>query len=145
MPSIPVDGNDVLASWAVTRLALDEARSGAGPRAIEAMTYRLGAHTTSDDPTKYRTSTEEESWRRRDPIARMKTYLQSRGASEAFFADVDAEAQALADDTRTRTNALGGLEADSMFAHVYSDPHPLVDQQRQWLADYEASLEGGAA
>lgn len=145
MPSIQVDGNDVLASWAVTRLALDEARAGDGPRAIEAMTYRLGAHTTSDDPTKYRTSDEEESWRRRDPIARMKAYLQARGASEAFFADVDAEAQALADDTRTRTNALGGLERDAMFAHVYSDPHPLVDQQRRWLAEYEASLEGNAS
>lgn len=145
MPSIQVDGNDVLASWAVTRVALDEARAGDGPRAIEAMTYRLGAHTTSDDPTKYRTSDEEESWRRRDPIARMKAYLQARGASEAFFADVDAEAQALADDTRTRTNALGGLERDAMFAHVYSDPHPLVDQQRRWLAEYEASLEGGGS
>lgn len=145
MPSIQVDGNDVLASWAVTRVALDEARAGDGPRAIEAMTYRLGAHTTSDDPTKYRTSDEEESWRRRDPIARMKAYLQARGASEAFFADVDAEAQALADDTRTRTNALGGLERDAMFAHVYSDPHPLVDQQRRWLAEYEASLEGNAS
>ncbi|GAA5195479.1 thiamine pyrophosphate-dependent enzyme [Microbacterium jejuense] len=145
MPSIRVDGNDVLASWAVTRAALDEARSGEGPRAIEAMTYRLGAHTTSDDPTKYRTSDEEESWRRRDPIARMKAFLLGRGASEAFFADVDAEAQALADDIRERTNALDGLEADSMFAHVYSEEHPLIEQQRRWLAGYEASFEGGQA
>ena len=109
------------------------------------MTYRLGAHTTSDDPTKYRTSDEEESWRRRDPIARMKTFLIGRGASEAFFADVEAESQALADDVRTRTNALGGLERDDMFAHVYSEQHPLIDEQRQWLADYEASFEGGAS
>lgn len=145
MPSIQVDGNDVLASWAVTRAALDEARAGEGPRAIEAMTYRLGAHTTSDDPTKYRTSDEEESWRRRDPIARMEAYIRSRGASDAFFADVDAEAQALADDTRTRTNALGGLDADSMFAHVYSEAHPLIEEQRRWLAEYEASFEGGAS
>ncbi len=145
MPSIPIDGNDVLASWAVTRTALDEARAGQGPRAIEAMTYRLGAHTTSDDPTKYRTSDEEESWRRRDPIARMRAYLLARGASEAFFADVEAESQALADDTRTRTNALGGLEADSMFAHVYSEAHPLIDEQRRWLADYEVSFAGGAS
>src|SRR5918995_4469192 len=116
MPSIPVDGNDVLASWAVTRVALDEARSGLGPRAIEAMTYRMGAHTTSDDPTKYRTSDEEESWRRRDPIARMKAYLLGRGASEEFFSDVEAESEALADDVRTRTNALGGLDREAMFA-----------------------------
>jgi pyruvate dehydrogenase E1 component alpha subunit len=145
MPSALIDGNDVLASWAVTRRALDEARSGAGPRAIEAMTYRLGAHTTSDDPTKYRTSDEEESWRRRDPIARMKAYLLGRGASEAFFADVEAESEALADDTRTRTNALGGIDREAMFAHVYSEDHALIDEQRRWLADYEASFEGGAS
>ncbi|GAA2978923.1 pyruvate dehydrogenase E1 component alpha subunit [Microbacterium terrae] len=145
MPSIPIDGNDVIASWAVTRRALDEARAGHGPRAIEALTYRLGAHTTSDDPTKYRTGDEEESWRRRDPIARMKTFLLGRGASEAFFADVEAEAAAVADDVRTRTNALGGLERGDMFAHVYSEPHPLVDEQRRWLDDYEASFEGGAS
>jgi 2-oxoisovalerate dehydrogenase E1 component alpha subunit len=145
MPSIPVDGNDVIASWAVTKAALDEARSGRGPRAIEAMTYRMGAHTTSDDPTKYRTSDEEESWRRRDPIARMEAFLRAKGASDAFFADVEAESRALADDVRTRTNALGGLEADTMFAHAYSEQHPLVDEQRRWFAEYEASFEGGAA
>ena len=145
MPSIPVDGNDVLASWAVTRVALDEARSGLGPRAIEAMTYRMGAHTTSDDPTKYRTSDEEESWRRRDPIARMKAYLLGRGASEEFFADVDAECAAVAEDIRVRTGELGGLEPDAMFQNVYSEPHPLVDEQRRWFADYEASFEGEAS
>ncbi|QKJ21318.1 thiamine pyrophosphate-dependent enzyme [Microbacterium hominis] len=145
MPSIHVDGNDVLASYAVTRVALDEARGGAGPRAIEAMTYRLGAHTTSDDPTKYRTGDEEESWRRRDPIARMRAYLLGRGASESFFTEVDAEAAAVADDVRTRTNALGGIDRETIFAHVYSEPHPLMDEQSRWLADYEASFEGGAS
>lgn len=145
MPSVPVDGNDVLASWAVTRVALDEARAGAGPRAIEAMTYRMGAHTTSDDPTKYRTSEEEESWRRRDPIARMRTYLQQRGASDAFFADVDAECAAVAEDIRVRTVELGGLEPDAMFANVYSEPHPLVDEQHRWLSEYEASFDSEEA
>ena len=144
MPSHLVDGNDVLASYAVSKLALDEARSGSGPQAIEATTYRMGAHTTSDDPTKYRTSDEEESWARRDPIARMRAYLEAKGAAASFFDEVDAEAQAYADDVRTRTNALGGLEADTMFAHVYSDAHPLVEEQQRWLAAYEASFEGGA-
>lgn len=143
MPSILVDGNDVLASYAVSRLALDEARAGDGPRAIEAMTYRMGAHTTSDDPTKYRTSDEEQSWARRDPIARMRAYLEGRGAAASFFEDVDADAQAYADDVRVRTNALGTIEPDSMFAHVYSEDHPLMVEQRRWLAAYEASLEGG--
>ncbi|WP_348681105.1 thiamine pyrophosphate-dependent enzyme [uncultured Microbacterium sp.] len=143
MPSIRIDGNDVLASYAVTRRVLDEARSGEGPRAIEAMTYRIGAHTTSDDPTKYRTSDEEQFWRERDPIARMRAFLEHRGAPFALFDEVDAEANAAADDLRVRTNELGGLERDAMFAHVYSDPHPLMDEQRRWLAEYEASFEGG--
>ncbi|WP_294943899.1 thiamine pyrophosphate-dependent enzyme [uncultured Microbacterium sp.] len=143
MPSTLVDGNDVLASYAVSKLALDEARAGEGPRAIEAMTYRMGAHTTSDDPTKYRTSDEEQSWARRDPIARMRAYLEARGAAASFFDEVDAAAQAYADDVRVRTNALGTIEPESMFAHVYSEDHPLMVEQRRWLADYEASLEGG--
>ncbi len=143
MPGILLDGNDVLASYAVTRRALDEARAGGGPRAIEAVTYRLGAHTTSDDPSKYRTSDEEQSWSHRDPITRMRAYLAGRGASEEFFAGVDAEAAAAADDVRVRTNTLEAPTRESMFAHVYSDPHPLMDEQRQWLDAYEASYEEG--
>nr|WP_218853013.1 thiamine pyrophosphate-dependent dehydrogenase E1 component subunit alpha [Microbacterium immunditiarum] len=145
MPSIAVDGNDVIASYAVTKVALDEARAGAGPRAIEALTYRMGAHTTSDDPTKYRASDEEQSWAKRDPIARLRAYLEGRGASEAFFAEVGAEASAVADDTRVRTNALDGIPATKMFDHVYSEPHPLIDEQRRWLLDYESSFEEGAS
>ncbi len=145
IPSVRVDGNDVLASYAVSRAALDEARAGDGPRAIEAVTYRMGAHTTSDDPTKYRTSDEEREWAERDPIARMRAYIEARGADQAFFDDVEEEARAVAEDIHTRTVALGGLERDAMFAHVYSEPHPLMDEQQQWLDDYEASFEGGAA
>ena len=145
IPSVQVDGNDVLASYAVTKVALDEARAGAGPRAIEALTYRMGAHTTSDDPTKYRTSDEEASWALRDPIARMAAYLRGRGAGDELFTEADAAARAVAEDARERTLALGSIEADSMFAHVYSEPHPLIEEQRRWLADYEASFEGGAS
>lgn len=145
MPSVLVDGNDVLASYAVSKLALDDARAGGGPQAIEALTYRMGAHTTSDDPTKYRTSDEERSWALRDPIARLRTYLEAKGAASAFFDEVDAAAQAYADDVRVRTNELGGLETADLFAHVYSEFHPLMAEQRRWLADYESSFEGGAA
>nr|WP_230206566.1 thiamine pyrophosphate-dependent dehydrogenase E1 component subunit alpha [Microbacterium gorillae] len=145
MPSYQVDGNDVLASFAVTRQALDEARAGDGPRAIEAVTYRRGAHTTSDDPTKYRTSEEEEAWAERDPITRMRAFLQARGASEAFFEDVEEEGRSVADDLRTRTTQLEAPDAPSMFTHVYTDDHPLMAEQRQWLADYEASFEEGRA
>jgi len=145
IPSVRVDGNDVLASYAVSRLALDDARAGEGPRAIEALTYRMGAHTTSDDPTKYRTGDEEQSWARRDPIDRMRAYLQSRGAASTFFDEVDAAAAAYADDIRVRTNALGDIPVETMFGYVYSEEHPRVDEQRQWFAEYEASFEEGTA
>ena len=74
-PGVRVDGNDVLAVYAVTQQALNAARSGNGPTFIEAYTYRMGAHTTSDDPTKYRVSAEVEVWKHRDPIERLKSYL----------------------------------------------------------------------
>lgn len=139
---IRVDGNDVLASYAVAKYALDQAREGAGPKAIEAVTYRMGAHTTSDDPTKYRTSEEEAAWAERDPIKRMRQYLSARGISDEFFAEVDAEAAKIADEIRVKTTALGTIPASIMFESVYSEEHPLVEQQQQWLAEYEASLEG---
>ncbi|WP_226534048.1 thiamine pyrophosphate-dependent dehydrogenase E1 component subunit alpha [Microbacterium paraoxydans] len=144
IPSVRVDGNDVLASYAVSRTALDEARSGKGPQAIEAVTYRLGAHTTSDDPTKYRGSDEEQYWAGRDPIVRMRAFLEGRGASAQLFSDVEAEAADAAEDLRARTVELGPPSADKMFDHVYSEPHPLIDQQKAWRAQYEASFEGGA-
>ncbi|MGN7969865.1 thiamine pyrophosphate-dependent enzyme [Microbacterium sp. 22296] len=144
IPSLQVDGNDVLASYAVTKTALDEARAGGGPRAIEAMTYRMGAHTTSDDPTKYRTSDEETAWAGRDPIARMRTYLEGRGAPQQFFDDADAEGAALADDVRVRTNALGTIPRGLMFESVYSEAHALIQEEQRWLDDYETSMDGGA-
>jgi pyruvate dehydrogenase E1 component alpha subunit len=143
--SVRIDGNDVLASYAVTRVAMDEARTTPGPRAIEAVTYRRGAHTTSDDPTKYRTRDEEALWAERDPIARMRAYLEGRGASAQFFADVDAEGEDVAADLRTRIVTLAEPAPADMFAHVYSEPHPLMTEQRSWLADYEASFEEGTA
>lgn len=144
IPSLQVDGNDVLASYAVSKVALDEARAGGGPRAIEAMTYRMGAHTTSDDPTKYRTSDEEKAWAQRDPIARMRIYLEGRGASQQFFDDADAEGAALAHDVRVRTNELGAIPRSHMFDSVYSEAHALIQEEQRWLDDYEASMEGGA-
>lgn len=144
IPSLQVDGNDVLASYAVSKVALDEARAGGGPRAIEAMTYRMGAHTTSDDPTKYRTPDEEKSWAGRDPIARMRAFLEGRGASQQFFDDADAEGAALADDVRVRTNELGSIPRAHMFESVYSEAHALIQEEQRWLDDYEASMDGGA-
>ena len=145
IPSVRVDGNDVLASYAVSRALLDESRAGLGPRAIEAVTYRMGAHTTSDDPTKYRGSDEEQRWAQRDPIARMRAFLLGRGAGESFFAGVDAEAADAAEDLRARTVELPAPGRGAIFDHVYSEPHPLIAEQKAWLEQYEASFEGGAA
>ncbi|MEO6942166.1 MAG: thiamine pyrophosphate-dependent enzyme [Terrimesophilobacter sp.] len=144
IPNIQIDGNDVLASYAVTRRMLDEARSGGGPRLIEAMTYRIGAHTSSDDPTKYRDDAELQSWSAKDPITRFATWLRGKGATDAFFAEVAAEAEDIAADIRSRAVTLGVPPATSMFDHVYSEPHPVMDAQRAWLVDYEASLEENA-
>ena len=113
-PGIQVDGNDVLASFAVTKHNLDAARGGDGPRFIEALTYRMGAHTSSDDPTKYRLDSEVDYWLARDPIARFETYLRSRGETDAFFADVAAEGEDLAADIRKRTLALGTPPVNGM-------------------------------
>src|SRR3954463_14137835 len=91
-PGIRVDGNDVLAVYAVTKAALDNARQGGGPTFIEAFTYRMGAHTTSDDPTRYRVSAEVEVWKERDPISRLKAHLVANGmADEDFFNALDVE------------------------------------------------------
>ena len=94
-PGIRVDGNDVLATYAVTQAALERARDGQGPTLVEAYTYRMGAHTTSDDPTRYRLTDELETWKLKDPIDRVKAYLSRRLADADFFAELEAEADAL--------------------------------------------------
>jgi 2-oxoisovalerate dehydrogenase E1 component alpha subunit len=145
MPGVRIDGNDVLVSYAVTRQSLEEARSGAGPSLIEAVTYRMGAHTTADDPTKYRTDAEVAYWAERDPITRYRTWLESRGASAEFFADVDAEAADVAADLRKRALELTAPTREKIFAHVYSEPHPLMQEEAAWLDAYESGFEGGEA
>jgi len=144
IPAVQVDGNDVLASFAVTARGLDEARGGEGPRFIEALTYRIGAHTSSDDPTKYRTDAELQSWVARDPITRFETWLRSRGEGDAFFSEVDEEAEDFAADIRARTYELGTPSTDKIFDHVYSEPHPVTAAQKSWLDGYEESMGSDA-
>jgi 2-oxoisovalerate dehydrogenase E1 component alpha subunit len=144
IPGIQIDGNDVLISYAASRKYLEETRAGGGPRFIEAVTYRMGAHTSSDDPTKYRDSDEVKFWSERDPIDRFHTYLRERGEGDAFFAEVATEAEDLASDARARTMELVDPPTTKIFAHVYSDPHPGVDAQAAWLAAYEATFEEGS-
>ncbi len=144
IPGIQVDGNDVLASYAVARKNLEEIRSGGGPRFIEALTYRIGAHTTSDDPSKYRDDVDVDEWIAKDPIVRYEAFLRNRGEGDAFFADVAQEAEDFASDLRARTISMQPPTTDRMFDVVYSEPHPLMMQQKQWLTDYEASFGEGS-
>lgn len=145
MPGIQIDGNDVFASYAVTAKHLDDARAGRGPALIEAMTYRIGAHTTADDPTKYRRDAETEAWLPRDPIARLRAFLEARDTPQAFFDDTDAEAADFAADARRRTLEVTAPADAVIFDNVYAEPHPLVTEQKAWLEQFEASFEDGSA
>lgn len=138
--AVQIDGNDPLAGFAVAKRFLDEARAGKGPGYIEALTYRMGAHTTSDDPTRYREADELESWRLRDPITRFEGYLRTLGIGDDFFEEAAAQADAIAKAAREEILTMPEPGPDEMFAHVYSEPHPLMDAQREWLSDYEASF-----
>ena len=141
IPSVLIDGNDVLVSYAATRIMMDQARSGAGPQFIEALTYRIGAHTTSDDPTKYRDPDELAYWQARDPIDRLRLYLQAQGVEAGFFAAIDTEAEDYASDIRRRTLEAPNPPWRDMFTHVYSAPHPVMEEQSQWFEKYQASFE----
>ena len=140
-PGVRVDGNDVLAVLAVTRAALANARDGQGPTLVEAFTYRMGAHTTSDDPTRYRVAADLEAWKLKDPVERVKVYLARSGQGDAdFFASVEVEAEALAVRLREGCRALPDPTLDSIFTNVYAEPHPLVSEERATAAAYHASF-----
>ena len=138
---VRVDGNDVLACLAVTRWALDECRSGNGPVMIEAFTYRMDAHTTSDDPTRYRMAAEEEHWKLLDPIERARAHLSRQGLAEQdFFDSVSEEADALAARFRSHCIAMTKPPPERIFAHVYSQPHAQLDAQQRAYLEYLGSF-----
>ncbi|MCF2435833.1 thiamine pyrophosphate-dependent dehydrogenase E1 component subunit alpha [Streptomyces thinghirensis] len=106
-PGVRVDGNDALACLAVTRWALERARRGEGPALIEAYTYRMGAHTTSDDPSRYRHDDERAAWEAKDPILRLRRFLESANhADEGFFAELEAESETLGKRVREVVRAM---------------------------------------
>ncbi|MFJ6158364.1 pyruvate dehydrogenase (acetyl-transferring) E1 component subunit alpha [Pseudarthrobacter sp. NPDC092184] len=143
-PGIRVDGNDVIAVHAVTEWALEHARQGKGPVLIEAFTYRVGAHTTADDPTKYRPSAEEDAWRAKDPLARVEKYLRAEGlADDDFFAKVKADGDELAAYVRRTTHDLETPDIRSAFANTYAEAHPLVAEELAWFEEYTAGFAGG--
>ena len=141
-PGMRVDGNDVLASLAVTRRALQAARDGQGPTLIEAFTYRMGAHTTTDDPTRYRLSAELEAWKLKDPVERVKAYLVRTGAADqAFFEAIDAEAADVGRGVRQACLAMPDPEPLAIFENVYSEPNALLAAEREQFAAYLDSFE----
>lgn len=141
MPGLQVDGNDVLAVLAATRWALEHARSGKGPVLIEAITYRLGAHTTADDPTKYRQSAEEQSWDPKDPLVRLETYLREQGlVDDEFFEQLARDGDEMAARVRKDSMAFPVPSLAEVFEHVYAEAHPLVKEELQWHLEYEAGF-----
>lgn len=134
MPGVRVDGNDVLAVHAATQEALERARAGGGPTVIEAMTYRMGPHSTSDDPGRYRTLDEEQTWLARDPLTLAEQRLRATGTvGDAFFAEVADTAETLAERVRAEVSALGGRPGEEMFDFVFAEPTAaLLEQRRAW-------------
>jgi pyruvate dehydrogenase E1 component alpha subunit len=136
-PGVRVDGNDVLACLAVTRKALQAAREGQGPTLIEAFTYRMGAHTTTDDPTRYRLAAELEAWKLKDPIERVKAHLaRTHQATKEFFDAVDAEAEEVGAYVRQACRAMPDPAPLSIFDNVYAGPHPLIEAERALTEAY---------
>jgi len=139
MPGIQVDGNDVLAMYAAASEAVSRARMGDGPTLIEAVTYRMSVHTTADDPRRYRTDDEVESWREKDPIPRFQNYLHNKGLltdelAEELEQDVLREIQSAVESAEKTMASLG--DPMDMFEHSYAERPPYMEEQRGALARY---------
>ncbi len=141
-PGLRVDGNDVLACYAVTKKAMQAAREGQGPTLIEAFTYRMGAHTTTDDPTRYRLASELEVWKLKDPIERVRAYLVRTGQAEPeFFAAVEAEAKEVGARIREACRTMPDPPPLAIFDNVYAEPTSILQEEREQYAAYLDSFE----
>jgi pyruvate dehydrogenase E1 component alpha subunit len=144
IPSMRVDGNDVLAVMAATRIALDRAHNGGGPSYIEAVTYRMGPHTTSDDPTRYRDADELAEWKAKDPISRLEKYFEDKGIfTDELKARVKAKADSVAAAFRSGCKEMEEPDAMSVFDHVQIEENPVLERQRAQYAAYLANFEDG--
>jgi 2-oxoisovalerate dehydrogenase E1 component alpha subunit len=136
-PGLRVDGNDVLACYAVTKKAMQAAREGQGPTLIEAFTYRMGAHTTTDDPTRYRLASELEMWKLKDPIERVRAYLVRTGQAEPeFFAGVEEEAKKVGAGVREACRTMADPPPLAIFDNVYAEPTAIMRAERDQFAAY---------
>ena len=137
IPSMRVDGNDVLAVLAATRAAVERAADGGGPTFIEAVTYRMGPHTTADDPTRYRDDAELAAWKARDPLTRVEAHLRTLDVDvDAVLAQAQTEADELAAEVRRALEALEEDGADTLFDEIYAEPHQELERQRREHALY---------
>lgn len=143
MPGRLVDGNDAPALHSVLTEAVERARAGQGPTLVEALTYRIEAHTNADDATRYRTEPEVEAWREHDPILLMDRALRGLGLlDDGTVQDAADEAEALAARMRAEFHADPELDPMALFAHVYAEPTPqLLEQAAQLSAELAAEAE----
>jgi pyruvate dehydrogenase E1 component alpha subunit len=140
-PGIQVDGNDVLAVYAASREAVDRARAGDGPTLIECVTYRLGVHTTADDPTKYRTDEEVKAWEQKDPVTRFRSYLETKNLLEPGLEEhVDEEIARGVE----RFEAMPPADPLGMFEHAYAELPPHLVAERAEMAARLAAPEDDA-
>lgn len=137
MPGIRVDGNDVLACYVAAKAAVDRARRGEGPTFLECLTYRLGGHSSSDDPTKYRDESEAKTWEGKDPLTRHRAWLEARGLWNAKIEeDWQAESGKTITEAIARVESAGPVPVESLFDDVWLEmPHTLEDQRRRLLGN----------
>ncbi|MBP1769002.1 MAG: pyruvate dehydrogenase (acetyl-transferring) component, alpha subunit, partial [Candidatus Aminicenantes bacterium] len=134
---VRADGNDVLAMFALARKALEKARSGGGPTLIEAFTYRMGNHTTSDDASRYRQEAELKEWSRRDPIERFRLYLKGKGLwDEDFESRVQKEAEDLIGKAVEEAESIAPPRPEDLFIHTYKNMTPELSDQLAELRDF---------
>ncbi|MFI5053658.1 MAG: pyruvate dehydrogenase (acetyl-transferring) E1 component subunit alpha [Acidimicrobiia bacterium] len=141
MPGVRCDGNDVLACYAVVREAADRARRGGGPTFIEAVTYRMEAHTTSDDPTRYQPREELDEWARKDPIERYRVFLTLRGLWDEEFHDQSVQrGRVAAQHLRDAVYDAPDGPVVEVFDHVFTEITPVLREQREQLLAERAGL-----
>ncbi len=134
MPGLRVDGNDVLACYVATKMAADRARRGDGPTFIEMLTFRLGGHSSSDDPSKYRDETVAKQWEKRDPLERHRTWLLEQGAwSDEQQEDFLAESGKTITDAIQRVEAAGAVATATLFTDVWAEIPPMLHDQQMRL------------
>ena len=134
VPALLIDGNDAAAVYAAARASIERAASGGGPTLIEAITYRVEAHTNADDATRYRAEDEVRSWLERDPIARLEAYLRAQRLLDDQAADrLAAEAEQLAAELRDDMNSDVSADPAELFEHVYARPTAALERQRATL------------